>query len=174
MVQFQQAARLQRLADRDFEVCGNVQQAFAALREALTFAEPEGYIRTFADKGEPMARLLTSLAAHPQKRGTVTPTYIQTLLAAITHNKAFKRDDSPSITHHSVPTTRHALLIEPLTPREHDVLTLLASGASNQAIANTLIITPNTAKRHVKHILGKLDVTNRVQAVIRARELNLL
>ena len=156
------------------EVCGNVHQAFAALTLALTLAEPEGYIRTFADKGEPMARLLTRLAAHPQQRGTVTLLYIQTLLAAITHDKAFEPDNSSSITRHALPTTRQASLIEPLTPREQEVLTLLASGASNQAIADDLIITPNTAKRHVKHILGKLGATNRVGAVIRARELNVL
>jgi LuxR family maltose regulon positive regulatory protein len=150
-----------------FEICGSVQQALDALRQALTLAEPEGYIRTFADKGEPMARLLTSLAAHPRQPGTVTPTYIQILLAAITHDKAFKPGDSSSV-------TRQASLIEPLTPREQEVLTLLADGASNQVIADELIITPNTAKRHVKHILGKLGATNRVQAIIRARELNLL
>ena len=121
-----------------------------------------------------MARLLTRLAAHPQQRGTVAPGYIHILLAAITHDKAFKADDSASATRHSLPTTRHASLIEPLTPREQEVLTLLASGFSNQAIAHELIITLNTAKRHVKHILGKLGATNRVQAIIRARELNLL
>ncbi len=153
-----------------FEAGGNVEQALTTLRQALTLAEPEGYIRTFADKGEPMARLLTDLAAHPQKRGTVTPTYIQTLLAVITHDQALKRDNSP--THRSLPHQQS--LIEPLTPREQEVLTLLVAGASNQAIADQLIITSNTAKRHVKHILGKLGATNRVQAVILARELNLL
>ncbi|GHP00158.1 hypothetical protein KSF_102050 [Reticulibacter mediterranei] len=61
-----------------------------------------------------------------------------------------------------------------MTPREQEVLTLLADGASNQAIADALFITPNTAKRHVKHILGKLDATNRIQAVLRARELHVL
>lgn len=121
-----------------------------------------------------MARLLTRLAAHPQQRGTVTPTYIHTLLAATAHGKAFKPDDSLSVPRHSLPPTPYTLLIEPLTPREQEVLSLLANGASNQAIADALIITPNTAKRHVKHILGKLGVTNRVQAVLRARELNVL
>jgi LuxR family maltose regulon positive regulatory protein len=157
-----------------FEGSGNVQQALAALKEALTLAEPEGYIRTFADKGERMARLLTSLAAHPQQRGTVTPTYIQTILSVITRGKVLKCDNSSSTAHHLLPTPRHASPIEPLTPREQEVLTLLADGASNQAIADALIITPNTAKRHVKHILGKLGAINRIQAVLRARELDLL
>ena len=158
-----------------YEICGNAQQALAALRDALILAEPEGYIRIFADNGEPIARLLTSLAAHPQLRDTITPSYIQTLLAATRYDKAFKHDDSlPAAIPPSLPPTRNTSLIEPLTPREQEVLTLLASGASNQAIADALIITPNTAKRHVKHILGKLGATNRIQVVIRAHELNLL
>jgi len=61
-----------------------------------------------------------------------------------------------------------------LSAREMEVLALLAAGASNQEIAAHLVITLNTAKRHVKHILAKLAVTNRVQAATRARELHLL
>ena len=58
--------------------------------------------------------------------------------------------------------------------REQEVLRLLAEGLSNQQIADQLVISLNTAKRHVKHILAKLTVTNRTQAVVRARELHLL
>jgi DNA-binding CsgD family transcriptional regulator len=65
-------------------------------------------------------------------------------------------------------------LLDPLSNREREVLSPLASGASNQQIAAQLVITLNTTKRHVKHILAKLSVTNRTQAVARARELNLL
>ncbi len=64
-------------------------------------------------------------------------------------------------------------LAEPLSPREREVLALLVSGASNQEIAEQLVIAPNTVKRHVKHILAKLQVSNRTEAVIRAYELNL-
>jgi DNA-binding NarL/FixJ family response regulator len=51
---------------------------------------------------------------------------------------------------------------------------LLARGASNQDIAASLVITRETVKRHVRHILAKLSVTNRTQAAIRARDLQLL
>ncbi|BCL83197.1 LuxR family transcriptional regulator [Ktedonobacteria bacterium brp13] len=61
-----------------------------------------------------------------------------------------------------------------LSPREREVLLLLGTGASNQEIANQLIITLGTVKRHVNAILANLQVSNRTQALIRARELSLL
>jgi LuxR family maltose regulon positive regulatory protein len=54
------------------------------------------------------------------------------------------------------------------------VLGLLAAGQSNQAIAEELVITLDTVKRHVTHILDKLGAANRTQAVTRARALGLL
>ncbi len=63
---------------------------------------------------------------------------------------------------------------ETLTPREAEVLRLLAVGASNRAIANELVVSLPTVKTHVSRILAKLDVRSRNQAVARARELNLL
>jgi LuxR family maltose regulon positive regulatory protein len=68
----------------------------------------------------------------------------------------------------------HQSLIDPLSPREREVLQLVAEGLSNQQIADRLVISPHTAKRHVKHLLAKLTVTNRTQAVARARDLHLL
>ena len=62
----------------------------------------------------------------------------------------------------------------PLSRRELEVLELLAAGEPNQAIAEKLVITLDTAKRHVSHILDKLGAANRTQAVSRARELGLL
>src|SRR5262245_53008274 len=56
-----------------------------------------------------------------------------------------------------------------ISARELDVLALLASGKSNQAIADTLIIGTNTVKMHLRHIYAKLDAHNRVQAIIQAR-----
>lgn len=67
-----------------------------------------------------------------------------------------------------------AALLEPLSPREVDVLRLLAAGHSNSEIAVELVISPGTAKSHTASILRKLDVSNRTRAVARARELGLL
>lgn len=61
-----------------------------------------------------------------------------------------------------------------LTPRQRQVLRLIASGASNNDIAEQLVVSPATVKRHVSNILMALDVKNRTQAVARGRELRLL
>jgi LuxR family maltose regulon positive regulatory protein len=65
-------------------------------------------------------------------------------------------------------------LLEPLSAREQEVLGLLAAGHTNQEIAQELVVTLETVKSHVGHLLDKLGVTNRTQAVGRARELGLL
>jgi DNA-binding NarL/FixJ family response regulator len=57
-------------------------------------------------------------------------------------------------------------LIEPLTDREQEVLRLLATGLSNRDIANLLFIAESTVKTHVEHIIGKLGVSDRVQAAV--------
>lgn len=58
--------------------------------------------------------------------------------------------------------------LEPLTPREQDVLTLLAEGYTNKAIAKRLDISDHTVKFHLNAILGKLGATSRTEAVTRA------
>ena len=65
-------------------------------------------------------------------------------------------------------------LVEPLTSRELEVLEMLAAGLSNRAIASQLVVTLNTVKKHVSHVLGKLGAANRTEAVARARELGLI
>jgi ATP/maltotriose-dependent transcriptional regulator MalT len=65
-------------------------------------------------------------------------------------------------------------LLDPLSQRELEVLQLLAGGASNQEIATALVVAPGTVKLHVSHILSKLGVNSRTQAIVRARDLGLL
>ena len=64
-------------------------------------------------------------------------------------------------------------LLDPLSEHELEVLQLLASGASNQEIATALVVTPGTVKLHVSHILSKLGVKSRTQAILHARDLGL-
>jgi ATP/maltotriose-dependent transcriptional regulator MalT len=66
------------------------------------------------------------------------------------------------------------LLVEPLSARELEVICLLARGASNQEIAEELVLALNTVKRHVSNIIAKLGAANRTQAVAQARALGLL
>jgi DNA-binding NarL/FixJ family response regulator len=62
-------------------------------------------------------------------------------------------------------------MTETLSERELEVLQCLASGASNREIGRRLYITESTVKRHVYNIFGKLNVSNRTQAALRASEL---
>ena len=65
-------------------------------------------------------------------------------------------------------------LVEPLSPREIEILRLLANGSTNREIANELVLAEGTVKNHVTNILTKLDVSDRTRAAIKARELGLL
>ena len=65
-------------------------------------------------------------------------------------------------------------LVEPLTPREMEVLQLLAQGLANKAIAERLRISDHTAKFHVNAILGKLDAESRTEAIVQAVRLGLV
>ncbi len=73
-----------------------------------------------------------------------------------------------------VPATHMEQLIEPLSERELEILTLIARGVSNREIADQLVIAEGTVKNHVTHILGKLGVRDRTQAALKARELGLV
>jgi DNA-binding NarL/FixJ family response regulator len=64
--------------------------------------------------------------------------------------------------------------IQPLTPRELEVLGLLKLGLTNRQVAQRLVISIGTAKNHVEHIITKLGVSDRTQAVVRALELGIL
>ena len=71
-------------------------------------------------------------------------------------------------------TAANQSLLEPLTPREMDVLQLIAAGLSNQQIADELVLARGTVKYYTSHIYGKLGVSSRTQAIAHARDLGLL
>jgi LuxR family maltose regulon positive regulatory protein len=135
--------------------------ALDALQRALTLAAPEGYVRLFVDEGAAMAELLRLAVA----RG-LTPDYTARLLGALPVPVAPARP--PSL---AQPLDAR---VEPLTERELDVLRLVAQGASNRVIAETLVVTTGTVKTHVSRIMSKLEARNRTEAAARARELGLL
>jgi len=65
-------------------------------------------------------------------------------------------------------------MVDPLSARELEVLRMVATGASNKEIADTLVIAEGTVKNHLTSILAKLDVRDRMQAVLKAREMGLI
>ena len=148
---------------------GRESEAVTVLAGMLTLAGHQGHVRVFADEGPPMAALLGRLIA--AQRADQTAAVVP--LAFLARLQRAFGDACP------VPGTRPARagvpgLIDPLTGRELEVLRLLAAGRSNQDIARELVVTLDTVKKHVSHILGKLGGSNRTEAVTRARQLDLI
>jgi LuxR family transcriptional regulator, maltose regulon positive regulatory protein len=145
--------------------------ALAALRRALILAEPEGYVRTFADEGTTMVDLLRRLLRvqsrePPGAENKVSPEYVGKVLEAC----------GAGVTAPTRASSRGTagLFLEPMTERELDVLRLLDTGLSNREIAQRLFVSLDTVKSHTKHIYAKLGVRARHQAVGRAKEFGLL
>jgi LuxR family maltose regulon positive regulatory protein len=128
--------------------------ALVSLEQALRLAEREGYVRLFVDFGLPMARLLQEARSR-----AVLPDYVETLLAVFGADTAAAEE---------VP------LPEPLTAREQEILEMVAAGLTNREIAEKLVISPETVKKHTGNIYSKLSVRTRTEAATRARELDLL
>lgn len=130
-------------------------RALAILEEAFRLARPEGFVRTFLDEGEPMAKLL--FQARSQRVGSG---FAAELLQAI-----------GTATGRALPPVQ--ALIEPLTSRELEILRRIEAGYSNQQIAAEFVISIPTVKRHISNLYAKLGTSSRTQAVARGRELNL-
>lgn len=134
----------------------DLDQALTALKNALSLAKPESYIRTFVDEGEPMVRLL-----HLARSRQIETEYVTELLSAM--EKVAGKTQHPA-----------QPLITPLTAREVEVLKLIEAGHSNQDIANHLVISMPTVKRHISNIYTKLGAKSRTQAIAIGKELKLI
>src|SRR5260370_6986469 len=121
---------------------GKTRQALATLGPILAQAEPEGYLRLFADEGEVMAHLLALIAPFT----TASPDYLQRIQAAIAPIWQAQPDAATQ------PAPR-STLYEPLSAREGDVLQLVAEGLSNQQIAPHLVLRLYTVNLPPTHLL---------------------
>jgi LuxR family maltose regulon positive regulatory protein len=162
--------QIQALRALGLAALGDDASALSALTEALTLAHPAGYVRVFADEGEPMHALVAQLsAARSRDQPSVRPIDARYLAALERACGQAEAGPPPRRAASSLPG-----LIEPLTERELEVLRLIAAGMSNQRIARDLVVALDTVKKHVTHVLGKLGATNRTEAAARARQLGLI
>ncbi len=149
---------LQALA---WQAKGDDDKALNRMEQILSRAKPEGYVRIIIDEGIPMGRLLNQAIAHG-----IQVEYASSLLAALKNDR--------------MNTDRGGELSEAqrssagLSEREMEVLSLLATPLSHAKMAEELYISLNTVRSHVKRIYQKFNAHNRIQAIQRARELNIL
>jgi LuxR family maltose regulon positive regulatory protein len=145
-------------------VQGDIPAALIPLQQALTLAEPEGYMRLFLDEGSSMEQLLREAAARK-----IMPNYAGKLLAA------FEAQEQEGASAPPIPTfSASQSQIEPLSQREVEVLRLFKTELSGPEIARELGIALSTVRTHTKSIYSKLNVNDRRAAVKRAAELNLI
>jgi LuxR family maltose regulon positive regulatory protein len=144
-------------------------QALQLIERALILAEPEGYVRSFIDEGEPVRLLLLeylSLISKRQDGGFDSEAirllrYTDKLLVAFSQPGPIEKSNQNS-------------MIEPLSERELDILRLIATGRSNQEISDILVIALSTVKSHINNLYGKLGTNRRTQAIAIARDMGLL
>ena len=133
----------------------DVDAALSSLRRALKLAASEPFVRLFVAEAAPMRELLARVRLTVVGDDRLEP-FVNKLITSF--GSEARKDE----------------LVEALTPRESEVLNLIAAGHSNPQIATELVIALTTVKTHVKNIYGKLQVSSRVAAVTRANELELL
>jgi LuxR family maltose regulon positive regulatory protein len=133
--------------------------ALNSLKQALELAESENEVTAFVREGAAMEKLLRLARAK-----SIAPEFVQRLLAAFESRRKHKPE----------PALVTEALIEPLSERELEVLQNLNSYLSTPEIADSLVVSANTVRTHIKNIYGKLGVHGRSGAVRRAMELGLL
>jgi LuxR family transcriptional regulator, maltose regulon positive regulatory protein len=147
---------------------GDHKGALAALADALSLARPEGYVRVFADEGPQMGDLLKTFI-----RARESSPYAAFSRAAREHVSRVVRAFPPPAGSPASVATAATRLVVPLTRRELEILAFVAAGKPNREIADQLVVTLDTVKKHVSNIFGKLGAANRTEAVARAREFGL-
>lgn len=138
---------------------GDSDLSVAALQKALEIASPQGVIRPFLMEGEEFNHLLKDARSKIESPGLLE------FLDSILQKSGFV-----------VSTDRVATagILDPLSPRELEVLQLLPTGLTADELATELIISVNTVRSHMKSIYTKLGVHSRHEAVLKASELDLI
>jgi LuxR family maltose regulon positive regulatory protein len=141
-----------------YQAAGKKHEALATLEEALRAAAPMGLLRTFLDECESLQALLEEL--RPRLTGESLVAYANHLLDAMGYVPA-KFESKEKYPEH-------------LSEREIEVLRNLAKGLTYEEIGRQLYLSLNTVQFHIKNIYSKLLVNKRVQAIEKARQMNLI
>ena len=158
------------------QALGSEAEALKAFEKALVLAQPEAYVRTFIDEGEPLSKLLLELL---KQKGKKWESEKPEMLQYVVKLKELFAPSGPVPTA-KIPAAAATEALpwwyaeDPLSERELEVLQHVARGLSNQEIADKLFLSAGTVKRHMSNIYQKLDVHSRTQALERARTLKVL
>lgn len=144
-------------------------EAERIFHEIMARAEKAGFVHSVLDQGAETVKLLNGLSAtlRGNEAWEKLHSYCERLLAAVRSAHGASETTLPAL-------PGKATNGSSLTPKEHDVLTLIARGQSNKEIARSLNVAPETIKTHLKNIFFKLSVERRIQAVAKAQALGLL
>jgi len=140
------------------QALGEHQEASSVLKKAVEFARPEDYVRPFVDHAPYLCNMLNELMGREEgpSRG-----YVKILLKAC----SVPRAGSPAKVRVQIND------VETLTPREVEILRMMTAGMTNKEIAHNSFVSINTIKTHIRHIFGKLGVTDRDEAIRKSRDL---
>jgi len=150
------------------QAAGDDRSAVATLARAVEHAGTHRHVRVLLDEGAPLQALLHALA-----RRADAPDHTRHVLDAW-RAAAQPPAREPTARPAHQPAVPEQALVDPLSPRELEVLRLLASDLDGPGIARTLVVSVNTVRTHTKNVYTKLDVNSRRAAVRRAQELGLL
>ncbi|MCE1254313.1 MAG: LuxR C-terminal-related transcriptional regulator [Anaerolineae bacterium] len=161
---------------------GEAQQSLACFKTCLKYALPENYCRVFIEKSSLTQDFINDLLADYKKRQIDSESLQQTShdivisfcqhllqnIQVLEHNG--NKVENTAITGAQKPQESY----EVLSPREIEILHMVASGMNNEAIASALYLSNNTIKTHLKRIFARLGSSNRMEAVNRARDLKII
>lgn len=151
------------------EIQGETGLAESTLQHAIDLGKLAGYMRIFVDLGMPMQRMLTRLEAQNSMNE-----FVRDILAAFPGTESNPVDQvNPTLPVLKTNSARQKL-IEPLTPREREILNLMKEPSSLKGISSKLNISYATVKRHSINIYAKLGVNKRWDAIQRAEEFGIL
>lgn len=148
---------------------GAADEAAKSFRDALERAERGGFVNPVADQGAEVGALLTGFLER-SGNGDCGERLRKHAERILSHVGSVRDLPAPAIADGAGKEPAACVL----TPKEHEVLSLIARGESNKEIARSLKVAPETIKTHLKHIFVKLEVERRIQAIAKAQSLGLL